>query len=292
MKSIKEIISSLDKEFVQIISKNEIEININDELRENWKVKIDVKEWDNLIGPLEPGKIILLSGKTLSGINEFQYSLIQSIAIEKGYPVGVILIELDSIYFIERLVSKVGNFKPSPFIGLKDFPEEQIGKTFETIVDKPIFIEDSLSVNINSLKDLILEFKNNGINIIFIDYLNFISFSNNNSLDHNVQEVAQLFHELKDLAVQLGVTIVIPAIIPKEYQNIFELTSWEKESINSIDTLVHLNHFYVKKETKESLADGFIDIVDFIILKNKDRNLNKFSLVLDNKNFKSIVTLD
>lgn len=292
MKSIKEIISSLDKECAQIISKNEIEINFNNELRENWNVKTDIKEWDNLIGPMEPGQIILLSGKPLSGINEFQYSLIQSIAIDKGYPVGVILLELNSFSFIERLISKVGSFKPSPFIGLKDYPEEQIGNSLETIINKPIFIEDSLSVNINSLKDLIIEFKNIGINIIFIDYLNFISFTNNNSLDHNVQEVAQLFHELKDLAVQLGVTIVIPAIIPKGYQNIFELTSWENESINTIDTLVHLNHFYVKNETKECLADRFIDIVDFIILKNKDLNLNKFSLVLDNKSFKSIVTLD
>jgi len=169
---------------------------------------------DRIILGLRRGELIVIAARPSIGKTAFAVQVAMNIA-NTGAPVGVFSLEMDGDRLIQRLICAMANIdmRRAFHKGLSNQAWQDIHTTSSAISKTPLYI-DSPRRQINGeqlqarIRRMYAEF---GIQAVFIDYLQLVKMSASNRQYNREQEVALLSGELKSLASQLKIPIVILA---------------------------------------------------------------------------------
>lgn len=166
------------------------------------------KELDVLLGGFQKSDLIVLAARPSVGKTALALDMMRHAALIEKKNVAFFSLEMSNMQIMDRLLGMQSGI---PFweIRTNKLNEEKVVKLANTmgeLADANIFIDDSPGQNINQIRTkarrLALE---QGIDIIFVDYLQLM---HGNTKESRALEVGEVSQGLKNLAKELNVPVV------------------------------------------------------------------------------------
>jgi replicative DNA helicase len=164
---------------------------------------------DRITGGWQPGNLIIIAGRTSMGKSTLALSLAVN-ATEYGQKVAYYSLEMSKEELILKIISK--KYK----IELNDLKKGQIDEKRLKEIRKEIektkrlmFIDDSATMDTQQLRRSAVRLKaREGINLIIVDYLQFLSAAGIKPGQNREQEIAIISRSLKNLAKELAIPVI------------------------------------------------------------------------------------
>ena len=166
------------------------------------------KELDVLLGGFQKSDLIVLAARPSVGKTALALDMMRHAALIEKKNVAFFSLEMSNMQIMDRLLGMQSGI---PFweIRTNKLNEEKVVKLANTmgeLADANIFIDDSPGQNINQIRTkariLMLE---QGVDIIFVDYLQLM---HGNTKESRALEVGEVSQGLKNLAKELNVPVV------------------------------------------------------------------------------------
>ena len=170
-----------------------------------------------LCGGLVPGELAILAARPSVGKSAFALNVAYSVSC---YGVGVLFfsLEMPIQQLLDRVVANVGEVELSHFRqGLDEKNRDMARVATQKMRGKPLFIVDSTRVTVNEIRRRARIVKRKaGLHLLVIDYLQLLTPSD--SWIPREQQVAQMSRELKCLAGELKVPIILLAQLNRKVE--------------------------------------------------------------------------
>ena len=166
------------------------------------------KDLDDLLGGFQKSDLIILAARPSVGKTSLALDMLRHAALVEKKKVGFFSLEMSKTQIVDRLL---GMQSGVPFWEMRTgkLTDEQFVKLADTmgeLSEADIFIDDKAGQHINEIRTkarrLALE---QGLDIIFVDYLQLMHASNKESRTLEVSEISQ---GLKNLAKELDIPVV------------------------------------------------------------------------------------
>lgn len=224
---------------------------------------------DNLLGGLQRSDLVILAARPSVGKTSFSLDIIRSVAVKHKRPVGYFSLEMSKEQIVDRMLCAEANVDlwklRTGRLSDKDDDFPRIGEALGRLSEAPIYIDDSPSANIMSIRSKSRRLKaEHGLDLIVIDYLQLMDARRHS--DNRVQEIAEISRGLKQIAKELNIPVLALA----------QLSRAVEQSKPAIPKLSHL------RDSGSIEQDA--DIVMFLYRKAADRNYTQDELTPDEKN--------
>lgn len=203
------------------------------------------------------GKLILLSGRAATCKTFFMMNAALSFALTYHIPVAMFSMEMVNLQIFKRLVM-IGSGISCQFYEKKEFTSDEENILMEyvsTISHLPIYIDDTAAMDTLELekkcKNLCEE---NGVKIIFIDYLNLMK----DFLPFSARCQVEIIKRMKKLAESLGITIFVIMRLKKDYYQINEMfpsIPLPEDAYHIFDTSILFERTYFSDSTYGKFDD-------------------------------------
>ena len=173
--------------------------------------KSSFKDFDAIIQGFQKSDLIVIAGRPSMGKTAFSLNLAKNIVEKYNIPLIFFTLEMSRQQIIYRLLASESNMSTHRLQSGKMTLEEltNLKKTMTSISKMPIFIDDNSNLTLSDIrtkiKSIFLDKKKNGI--IIIDYLQLMKLSS--KLENRVQEISYLTRNLKLLAKEFNVPIIL-----------------------------------------------------------------------------------
>lgn len=265
-------------------------------------IKTQTRAIDDMIGGLKPGQLSTIAAFTGGGKSTFAVSLTHS-AMEQGYNVCYLSLELSSDHLLYDLISRHSvsldkNFNPrfkitvtnSDLKGKKlpnghwDYIKETILPSFKSLPGK-VYILDEQNIEaytffafnnkLQEIEDLAMEETGHGIDLLVVDHIQMLQFSENNSRrseNHIINMWVNYFRSqcLDFLKSKRQIHVLMCAQINRQgwaraakHDGMYDLTSLKEA--NEIETA---SSVIISLFSSEALSKS--KEIKFAILKNRD----------------------
>ncbi len=213
---------------------------------------------DNLLAGLQRSDLVILAARPSVGKTSFALDLVRNIAVKTKTPVGFFSLEMSKEQLVDRMICAQGNIDlwklRTGRLSDRDDDFPKIGEALAVLSDAPIYIDDSATANIMSIRTKARRLKaEHDLGLIVIDYLQLMEGRTKNS-DNRTQEVAEISRGLKQIARELNIPVLALA----------QLSRAVEQSKPAIPKLSHL------RESGSIEQDA--DVVMFLYRKAVDRN--------------------
>lgn len=213
---------------------------------------------DNLLGGLQKADLIILAARPSVGKTSLALDILRHTALQAKKPVGFFSLEMAKEQLVDRLICAQANVDlwklRTGRLSDRDDDFPRIGQALATLSEAPIFIDDSASANIMTIRTKARRLKaEHGLGMIVIDYLQLME-GRTNSRENRTQEVSEISRGLK----QIGRELEVPVLALAQLSRAVELTK------PAIPKLAHL------RESGSIEQDA--DVVMFLYRKSADRN--------------------
>ena len=218
------------------------------------------KGLDNLLGGLQRTDLIILAARPSVGKTSFALDIVRHVAAKTKMPVGVFSLEMGKEQLVDRLICAEANVDlwklRTGRLSERDDDFPRIGQALATLSEAPIFIDDSATANIMSIRTKARRLKSeHGLGLIVIDYLQLMEGrQTGNRQENRTQEVSEISRGLK----QIGRELDVPVLALAQLSRAVELSK------PAIPKLAHL------RESGSIEQDA--DVVMFLYRKAADRN--------------------
>jgi len=221
---------TLKKEFVDLHNQKSVD-----------GVNSGFHDLDNITQGFHPGELTTIVVRPGIGKTAFLLSLINNIAITGDYSVGLFSGRRPSEQIISRLIASTTGLSVNKINSgdLTDFEENKVNIALNNLYKAKLVIDDSKGPSLMELMDRARTLAANGVDIIFIDYLETIV--NSTEIDGCEDDNCHIMKQLHALAKELNIPIIIFSSIkqPVLYKNKYKYTP---NSINeNTDSLIFLN---------------------------------------------------
>jgi replicative DNA helicase len=170
---------------------------------------------DDLTAGLQPSEMIVIGarpsmGKTSLALNIAQHACMGTNELKKKTPVGFFSIEMTAKQLALRLLCSVAriDLKKARSGYLSDSDRGRLVNVTGQFYDTKLFIDDTSSISVLDLKAKARRLKREfGIGLLIIDYLQLIQAGIR--VDNREQEIAYISRQLKALAKDLDIPIVV-----------------------------------------------------------------------------------
>jgi replicative DNA helicase len=170
---------------------------------------------DDLTAGLQPSEMIVIGarpsmGKTSLALNIAQHACMGTNELKKKVPVGFFSIEMTAKQLALRLLCSVAriDLKKARSGYLSDSDRGRLVNVTGQFYDTKLFIDDTSSISVLDLKAKARRLKREfGIGLLIIDYLQLIQAGIR--VDNREQEIAYISRQLKALAKDLDIPIVV-----------------------------------------------------------------------------------
>lgn len=165
---------------------------------------------DRITSGWQRSDLVIIAARPSMGKTAFVLSMTRNIAVDHQRPVAVFSLEMSSVQLVNRLIvsetelpsDKIRNGK------LESYEWQQLETKIKSLVDAPIFIDDTPALSIFELRAKCRRLKiQHDIQLIIIDYLQLMTagsdFKNNRE-----QEVSTISRSLKAIAKELNVPVI------------------------------------------------------------------------------------
>jgi replicative DNA helicase len=169
-----------------------------------------ISKLDSMTSGFQNSEMIIVGARPSMGKTALALSMMQTIAIDKKIPCGFFSLEMAADQIGQRLLSQVarvsGQKIRSGMLKIEDFKKLQdaAGECFNS----PLYIVDTPNMKLLDLRAMARRMKvNQGVKIIFIDYIGLITPENSDAPVFEQQSM--ISKSLKSLARELDIPIVV-----------------------------------------------------------------------------------
>ena len=166
---------------------------------------------DDIISGLQNGNLITIAGRPAMGKTSLALSIVKNIAIDHKIPTLYFSLEMNSASIVNRIISSVCSIPAHKIQSGRLLPAEweTLDNNMQTITDAPLYLDDSARLSIYDLSNTARNCVNDhGVRLIIIDYFQLIQTQNRSNRSRH-DELAELMHDLKILARELNVPIIL-----------------------------------------------------------------------------------
>ncbi len=171
------------------------------------------KNIDRKITGMKPGELIVLAARPSMGKTALALDITRHVSVDKKIPVGIFSLEMGSHQVIIRMLSSEGQ------INMKDIRDGTLSNaqwstkvmgTADRLSAAPIYIDDTPQLSSLELRHKARRMKlEYNIQLIVIDYLQLMRPVGVNKTTSREQEVAKLSADIKALAKELNLPILL-----------------------------------------------------------------------------------
>lgn len=165
---------------------------------------------DRLTSGWQNSDLIIVAARPSMGKTAFVLSMTRNIAVDHRRPVAMFSLEMSSLQLVNRLIVSETEL-PSDRIRngrLEPWEWEQLDYRIKSLVEAPVFIDDTPAISIFELRAKCRRLKNlHDIQLIIIDYLQLMS-GTPETRGNREQEVSTISRSLKGIAKELNVPII------------------------------------------------------------------------------------
>lgn len=165
---------------------------------------------DRMTSGWQPSDLVIVAARPSMGKTAFVLSMARNMAVEHNRPIAFFSLEMSSIQLVNRLIVAETEL-PSERIRngrLERWEWEQLDYKIKSLVEAPIFIDDTPAISIFELRAKCRRLKNlYDIEIIIVDYLQLMT-GPPEAKGNREQEVSTISRSLKGIAKELDVPII------------------------------------------------------------------------------------
>ena len=165
---------------------------------------------DRMTSGWQRSDLVIIAARPSMGKTAFVLSMTRNMAVEHKQPVALFSLEMSSVQLVNRLIVSETEL-PSDRIRngrLEAWEWEQLDYKIKSLVDAPIFIDDTPAISVFELRAKCRRLKNlYDVQIIIIDYLQLMS-GPAEVKGNREQEVSTISRSLKGIAKELNVPII------------------------------------------------------------------------------------
>lgn len=165
---------------------------------------------DRITSGWQPSDLIIIAARPSMGKTAFVLSMARNMAVDHTIPVAVFSLEMASLQLVNRLIVAETQLPAERIRNgrLERYEWEQLDYKIKSLVDAPIFIDDTPGISIFELRAKCRRLKNlHDIKVIIIDYLQLMTGPPELKANRE-QEVSQISRSLKGIAKELNVPII------------------------------------------------------------------------------------
>jgi replicative DNA helicase len=165
---------------------------------------------DRITSGWQKSDLIIIAGRPSMGKTAFVLSMARNIAVEHNRPVAFFSLEMSSMQLVTRLIVSETEL-PSNRIRngrLEEYEWKQLEYKIKSIVDAPIYIDDTPAISIFELRAKCRRLRvQHHVEMIVIDYLQLMT-GLGDTKGNREQEVSTISRALKSIAKELDVPVV------------------------------------------------------------------------------------
>lgn len=168
-----------------------------------------IAKLDSMTNGFQPAELIIIGARPSIGKTALALSMMQTISIEKNIPCGFFSLEMSYQSIGQRLLSQVSRVHSDRIrSGMLSMAElQKIQEAAGLCYNAPLFISDTPNMGLLDLRACARRMvANNGVRIIFIDYIGLITLDNPSQ--NTWENISEISKSLKALARELEVPIV------------------------------------------------------------------------------------
>ncbi len=181
---------------------------------------------DRITSGWQPSDLIIIAARPSMGKTAFVLSMMRNMAVEHKKSVAIFSLEMASIQLVNRLIVSETEL-PAEKIrngNLKKYEWEQLEIKLKSLVEAPIYIDDTPAISVFELRAKARRLKiQYDIQLLVVDYLQLMSGPSDSS-GNREQEVSTISRSLKAIAKELD----IPIIALSQLNRSVELRSGDK----------------------------------------------------------------
>ena len=210
------------QEFIQAVSKDLINTDVRKEVvqldpRACVQDEIDrlargglstgISSIDELIGPLEPGEVLVVAARTSVGKSLLVGNIIRYLSVLKGIPGLVHSFEMPVSKCISRLVASMTHINSREVLRLYQSGDAEVKEAYEKVFKAPIVWDERGSLSIAQINNKLRRcVSNHGVKYCVLDHVGFIRLG----YGKKNEELGKAIKEFKTACKELG---VIPIIV-------------------------------------------------------------------------------
>ncbi len=163
---------------------------------------------DKVLSGLQKSDLIILAARPSVGKTSFALDIARQAAAHYNFPVGIFSLEMSSDQLVDRMIAAEGNLDLWRLRtgNLKESDFTDINETMGKLSEAPIFIDDTSSANIMTMRTMARRLQaEHDLGLIIIDYLQLMEGRGKES---RVQEISEISRGLKTLAKELNIPII------------------------------------------------------------------------------------
>jgi len=223
---------------------------------------------DNLLAGLQKSDLVILAARPSVGKTSFALDVMRSVALKTKKPIGFFSLEMSKEQLVDRMICAEANVDlwklRTGRLSERDDDFPRIGDALGRLAEAPIYIDDSASANIMTIRTKCRRLKaEHGLAMIVIDYLQLME--GRKGTESRVQEISEISRGLKQIARELDVPVLA----------LSQLSRAVEQLKPAIPKLSHL------RESGSIEQDA--DVVMFLYRKAADRNYHPDELTPEEK---------
>ena len=178
---------------------------------ENNGLKTSFNDLDSILQGLQKSDLIIIAGRPSMGKTAFSLNLGQKIVEKYNLPLVIFSLEMSRQQIIYRFISSDAKINGNRLKSNKmtDLEWKRLSESMNKLSKLPIYIDDNPNLTISeirsTLRKIFLQKKENGL--VIIDYLQLMKLNNN--LENRVQEISYITRNLKILAKEFQIPILV-----------------------------------------------------------------------------------
>lgn len=227
---------------------------------------------DHMTSGFQNSEFIVIGARPSVGKTALALTMAANIAIQHKVPAGFFTLEMSDMALMQRLVAseakigsqviRTGMLKPSDFASLTS----AAGRIYEA----PLWISDTPGMRLLDLRAQARRMvSQNGVKIIFVDYLTLITSENQELPRH--EQIAEVSRSLKALARELDIPVVALSQVTRDTEGKRPLLSNIRES-GSIEQDADVVLFLHRERKVEHDTTETLRIVETELIVAKQRN--------------------
>lgn len=250
---------------------------------------------DKMTAGFQKSDLIIIAARPSVGKTALALNIAQNVGIRYEKTVAVFSLEMSTSQLVKRMICAEANIDASRMRTgyLIEDDWEKMAVAIGTLSDANIFIDDSAMITANEIRSKCRRLKKEqGLDMIVIDYLQLIQGSNRSRRENRQQEVSEISRTLKQIAKELDIPVVALSQLSRAVEqrqdkrpmmsDLRESGSIEQDA--DIVAFLYRDDYYNPESEKKN-------IIEIIISKQRNGPTGTVELVFL-KNFNKFVSID
>jgi len=164
---------------------------------------------DRLTAGLHEGELVLIAARPGMGKTAFATQVAGNLG-SAGIPVLIFSLEMPQHQLAQRMMAQFGGVPIARLRAgtLRQEDWNTIIDVANTLADWPVYINDKAGMDIMEIRAVARRYVRHGVRVIFVDYVQLVKARIGRRWSNRYEEVSAVARALKDLAHELGVTVV------------------------------------------------------------------------------------